>query len=90
MVLVFALSLMGMQATRLQLIESAAIAARAIARGEPQPQVNELISAVAESNSMKVMADGDLVCVEVKVQREIFWLGRIELQERQCSRNQGL
>ena len=90
MILVLALSIMALQAARMQLIEFASFAARAIARGEAEAQVSKLISAEDQSNSMEIKNVGDLICVDVKTQKEIFWLGKIDLKERQCSRKQGL
>ena len=90
MILALALSIMALQAARMQLIEFASFAARAIARGEAEAQVSKLISAEDESYAMEVKDVGDLICVDVKAQKKIFWLGNIDLKERQCSRKQGL
>lgn len=90
MISAFALSIVALQAARMQLIEFASFAARAIARGEAEAQVSNLIFAEDESYSLEIKNVGDLICVDVKMQKEIFWLGNIDLKERQCSRKQGL
>lgn len=89
-VLAFGISLMSIQATRMQLIEFSAFASRAIARGESDFEVKQMFLDQNHSASMNIKYENELVCVSISVEKKIFWLGTITIDERQCARISGL
>lgn len=90
MTLALALSLIAFQAHRLQLTELAAMASRAIARGETEPQVRGMLLVENSPVVMQVEQLDQLICVNLKIEKHILWLGKVDILERHCARNQGL
>lgn len=89
-VLAFGISLMAIQAARIQLIEFSALASRAIARGESDFEVKQMFLDQNHSASMDIKYENELVCVSIRDEKKIFWLGTITIDERQCARISGL
>jgi len=94
-ILYFALSVLAMQTSRVGLVELAAEGSRALARGEPETIVQQLIDGVGLGNHISAnISYSDLsVCLELVQLKEIAPFGRefsIELKESQCARKGGL
>jgi hypothetical protein len=95
LILFFSLSVLALQASRIGLVELAAQGSRALARGESEELVTQLLreSQVGESASFRVRYRELSICVEVVQTAEINGLGGvfpIELSETQCTRKGGL
>jgi hypothetical protein len=95
LVLFIALSVLGLQASRIALVEVAAEAARALARGESEQLVSQLLaeSQLGSNTTFQSSFEDLAVCVEVVQKHEIRALGGlfpIELAEIQCARKGGL
>ena len=95
LVLFLALSVLSLQASRIALVEVAAEASRALARGESEQLVSQLlVDYELGDNSSFQSSFGDLaVCVEVAQIHQILALGGlfpIEVKEVQCARKGGL
>jgi hypothetical protein len=95
LVLFLALSVLSLQASRIALVEVAAEGARALARGESEQLLNQLLGEfdlgvnVSFETSFRDLA----VCLEVAQKHEIQAFGGlipIELKEVQCARKGGL
>lgn len=95
LVLFLALSVLSLQASRIALVEVAAEGSRALARGESEQLLNQLLvefelgGAVSFETSFRDLA----VCLEVAQKHEIQAFGGlipIELKEVQCARKGGL
>ena len=95
LVLFIALSVLSLQTSRIALVELAAEGSRALARGESEELVSQLLgesglgSKVTFASSYKDLS----VCIEVVQKHEIRALGAslpIVLKEVQCSRKGGL
>ena len=94
-ILFFALSVLAMQTSRVGLVELAAEGARALARGESEAIVEQLIEGVGLGSQIASKTSySDLsVCLELVQLKEIPPFGRefaIELKEIQCARKGGL
>jgi hypothetical protein len=94
-ILFFSLSVLALQASRIGLVELAAQGSRALARGESEELVSQLLreSQLGEKASFRVSYKELSICVEVVQTAEIGGLGGvfpIELSEIQCSRKGGL
>jgi hypothetical protein len=95
LILYFALSVLALQTSRVGLVELAAEGARALARGESEAVVQQLIEGVGLGNqiSSKTSYSDLSVCLELVQLMEISPFGRefsIELKEVQCARKGGL
>jgi hypothetical protein len=95
LVLFIALSVLGLQASRIALVEVAAEGARALARGESEQLVSQLLaeSQLGSNTTFQSSFEDLAVCVEVVQKHEIRALGGlfpIELAEIQCARKGGL
>jgi hypothetical protein len=95
LILFFSLSVLALQASRIGLVELAAQGSRALARGESEELVTQLLreSQLGEKASFRVSYKELSICVEVVQTAEIGGLGEvfpIELSEIQCSRKGGL
>lgn len=90
MILAFGVSLISIQASRVQLIEFAALASRALARGETEAELHQLFADQNRSVTFDVVQETDFICVSFHIDKKIFWLGSIHLNESQCSRISGL
>lgn len=95
LVLFLALSVLSLQASRIALVEMAAEGSRALARGESENRLNQLLGEfdlggnVSFETSFRDLA----VCLEVAQKHEIQAFGGlipIELKEVQCARKGGL
>lgn len=95
LVLFLALSVLSLQTSRISLVELAAEGSRALARGEPEHLLNQLLGefelggVVSFETSFRDLA----VCLEVAQKHEIQAFGGlipIELKEVQCARKGGL
>jgi hypothetical protein len=94
-ILYFALSVLAMQTSRVGLVELAAEGSRALARGESEAIIQQLIDGVSLGNHISTsISYTDLsVCLELVQLKEIAPFGRelsIELKESQCARKGGL
>jgi hypothetical protein len=90
MILAFGVSLISIQASRIQLIEHAAVASRALARGESEAELLQLFADQNRIANFDVIQEKDFICVRFSIEKKIFWLGNVHLNERQCSRISGL
>ena len=95
LVLYFALAVLALQTSRIALVELAAEGSRALARGESEQLVSELIvqSGLRSSTYFESSFTDLSICVEVVQKHEIGALGAsfpIELKELQCARKGGL
>lgn len=95
LILFLALSVQSLQTSRMALVELAAEGSRALARGESNALVAELItqSGLGSVASFEVLYQDLSVCVVVTQTHQIRALGGLfpfELKEVQCSRKGGL
>ena len=95
LVLFLALSILSLQASRIALVEVAAEGARALARGESEQLVTQLLvdHELGPNSSFQSSFRDLAVCVEVAQIHEIQALGGlfpIEVKEVQCARKGGL
>ena len=95
LILLLSLSVLVLQASRIGLVELAAQGSRALARGESEELVTQLLreSQLGEKASFRVSYRELSICVEVVQTAEIGGLGGvfpIELSETQCARKGGL
>ncbi len=94
-ILYFAISVLAMQTSRLGLVALAAESSRALARGEPQETVENLIEGTGLGSQISFTTRySDLsVCVELVQISQIPPFGQefsIEVKESQCARKGGL
>ena len=95
LVLFMSLSVLSLQASRIALVEVAAEGARALARGESEQLVAELLDEheLGANTSFQASFGDQAVCVEVAQKHEIRAFGGllpIEVKEVQCARKGGL
>jgi len=95
LVLVFALSVLVIQSSRLGLIELAAESSRALARGESEELVRQIIAESGKSRSIDLEIDHTdlMICVILGQNVQISAFGGlipINVAERQCARKSGL
>jgi hypothetical protein len=95
LVLYFALAVLALQSSRIALVELAAEGSRALARGESEQLVSELItqSGLGPKITFESSFTDLSICVEVVQNHEIGAFGAtfpIELSEVQCARKGGL
>lgn len=95
LVLLMSLSALSLQASRIALVEVAAEGARALARGESEQLVAQLLEnhELGENASFHARFGDQAVCVEVAQKHEIRAFGGllpIEVKEVQCARKGGL
>lgn len=90
LVLVLAVSVVSIQSSRIQLISLAAIAAREASRGATEEDVRAVIKSNSFVPKMELFDSQEFICVDLILTKTIFWLGAIDLSERQCSRKHGL
>lgn len=95
LVLFMSLSVLSLQASRIALVEVAAEGARALARGESEQLVAELLDEheLGDNASFQSSFGDQAVCVEVAQKHEIRAFGGllpIEVKEVQCARKGGL
>ncbi|MEY4436595.1 MAG: hypothetical protein RL100_59 [Actinomycetota bacterium] len=95
LVLLITLGAFSMQVERMKLVDVAATAARALARGEDQAQVLQLISQLGPSSAaakVDIEVSEQMLCVSLARTFELPGLPAklFEIAERQCSRKVGL
>jgi hypothetical protein len=95
LVLFLALSVLSLQASRIALVEFAAEGARALARGESEQLVSQLLAdyELGANTSFQSNFSDLAICLEVAQIDEIQALGGlfpIEVKEVQCARKGGL
>lgn len=90
LVLLLAVSVVSIQSSRIQLVSLSAIAAREVSRGATEEEVKVLIRSNSFEPKMELFDSQDFICVDLILTKTIFWLGEIDLTERQCSRKYGL
>lgn len=95
LVLFMSLSALSLQASRIALVEVAAEGARALARGESEQLVAQLLDEhdLGANASFQASFGDQVVCVEVAQKHEIRAFGGllpIEVKEVQCARKGGL
>jgi hypothetical protein len=95
LVLILALSVLSLQASRIALVEFAAEGARALARGESEQLVSQLLAdyELGANTSFQSNFSDLAICLEVAQIHEIQALGGlfpIEVKEVQCARKGGL
>jgi hypothetical protein len=95
LLLFLALSVLAMQTSRIGLVELAAESSRALARGESESLVRELIESAGLGSdvSLNTFYSDLSVCVELTHINRIRPLGEefaIEVSETQCARKGGL
>ncbi len=97
LVIAITLSAFALQIERMKLVDVAATAARAVARGEPEESVRasvaELIAPLEiESVSMTAEVRESVTCVILSRQFELLGLGGkfFDISEIQCARKMGL
>jgi hypothetical protein len=86
-----AVAALSLQSAKLQLINAAAMAASAVARGEPAELVDQLVSSAGEQVQFEIEELEDLICVKLSVVAPIagIEIGFLELVEKQCARASG-
>lgn len=95
LILYFALAVLALQSSRIALVEIAAEGSRALARGESELLVSELISqsGLGPNTGFETSFSELSICVEVVQRHQITALGAtfpIDLKEVQCARKSGL
>ncbi len=93
--LYFALAVLSLQSSRVALVELAAEGSRALARGESELLVSELIdqAALGSDAGFETSFSELSICLEVAQRHEITAFGAtfpIDLKETQCARKGGL
>ena len=91
LIMSIAVAALSLQSAKLQLINAAAMAASAVARGEPAELVDQLVSAAGEQVQFEIEELEDLICVKLSVVAPIagIEIGFLELVEKQCARASG-
>jgi hypothetical protein len=90
LILVFGIQVLTLQTGRVTLISLAAETARAIARGEDQLLVAELMAERAQGLTSSVEYLDLSVCVELTKITKVAGLFELPLTERACARKSGL
>lgn len=97
LVIAITLSAFALQIERMKLVDVAATAARAVARGEPEESVRAVVSDLIapleiESITMTAEVRESVTCVVLSRQFELPGLGGkfFEIAEIQCARKMGL
>jgi len=92
LVIAVTLGAFTLQIERMKLVDLAAAGSRALARGEPQVDVEALIKAARPDAVSFIQNDEDQVCLSVSFLARIPGLGSelLEVSERQCARKMGL
>ena len=91
LIISLAVAAMSLQFTKLQLINSAAIIANAVARGESPAVVDQLVELAGEGVQFELEELEDLICVKLSIDAPIagIEIGFMELIEKQCARASG-
>lgn len=89
MILVLALSLLSLQIQRVQLVELAAAGARLAAIGGTDNELQEMVSETNLSVRTGINYKDQMVCYQVALDKNIFWIGSLPISETQCARKTG-
>jgi hypothetical protein len=86
-----AIGAMSLQSAKLQLINVAAMAASAVARGEPAELIDQLVASAGDQVAFELEELEDSICVKLSVAAPIagIEIGFLELAEKQCARASG-
>jgi hypothetical protein len=86
-----AVAAMSLQSAKLQLINAAAMVASAVARGEPDALIDQLVTTAGDRVTFELEELEDMICVKLSVEAPIAGLeiGFLELVEKQCARASG-
>lgn len=95
LVIAITLGAFALQIDRMKMVDVAATAARAFARGEQEQEVRALISEltpVGEQNAMEFLVQENFACIKLSKSVLLPGLGAqiFELSETQCARKMGL
>jgi len=90
LVLILAMTALSLQSQRTALVEIAASGARELARGETTTTLDELLAESKLQPTISIEHRNHLVCLELRVQARLSWLGAIPVSETQCARKSGL
>ena len=90
LVLAITLAGFGLQVERLKLVSAAATASRALARGESEGEIQNLIAEIAPESKLKFEYLDNFVCARISQDFKIASLSNFEVDERQCYRKSGL
>ena len=88
LIMTLSVAAMSLQFTKLQLITSAATIASAVARGEADTVIDQLVLMAGEQVQFELVELEDSICVQLSVDQEIagIELEFINLIETQCAR----
>ena len=91
LIMTVAVAAMSLQSAKLQLINAAAMVASAVARGEPDVLIDQLVTTAGDRVTFELEELEDMVCVKLSVEAPIAGLeiGFLELVEKQCARASG-
>jgi ABC-type arginine transport system permease subunit len=91
LIMTIAVAAMSLQSAKLQLINAAAMVASAVARGEPDALIDQLVTTAGDRVTFELEELEDMVCVKLSVEAPIAGLeiGFLELVEKQCARASG-
>ena len=91
LIMTIAVAAMSLQSAKLQLINAAAMVASAVARGEPDVLIDQLVTTAGDRVTFELEELEDMVCVKLSVEAPIAGLeiGFLELVEKQCARASG-
>ena len=90
LILLTGIQVLGLQTSRVKLIDLAAESARAIARGEDPSLVDELVAERSVGTKAEIQFLDLSVCVVVSTNSRIGGLLEIPISERACARKSGL
>ena len=91
LIMTVAVAAMSLQSAKLQLINAAAMVASAVARGEPDALIDQLVTTAGDRVTFELEELEDMICVKLSVEAPIAGLeiGFLELVEKQCARASG-
>jgi ABC-type arginine transport system permease subunit len=91
LIMTIAVAAMSLQSAKLQLINAAAMVASAVARGEPDALIDQLVTTAGDRVTFELEELEDMICVKLSVEAPIAGLeiGFLELVEKQCARASG-
>jgi len=89
LILLMALSALTAQAQRMNLVELSAVGARALARGEDEITLKQLLDQT-KGVEYEIVHKNMFICLKLTVDWRLFWLGSFPIAEQQCSRKSGL
>ena len=90
LILVLGIQVLAIQTSRMSLVSLAAEGARAIARGEDQSLVSELLNEQSRGLLSRIEYLDLSVCLELKKNSKVAGVFEIHVTERACARKSGL